>query len=606
MSHFSKILFLCMFPVVLMAQERAMVWYFGNNTGLDFSSGEPEVLFNPVFKAEAGCSSISDRFGNILFYTNGNQVYNRKNQLMLNGDSLNGTHLVNQNSVIIPYPENDSLYYLFTLSDIDTIRGFNYSLINMKGENGDGEIIEKNKLITYNLMEKIAAVKHCNNKDYWIITHGYTNNFYVYKVDENGFNYDTIKSKTGLVPKADIGYLKVSPAGNKIVLPINNDSILAQVFSFNNKTGKVNNPINIYKKVENTYCYGLEFSPNGNYLYLNTGGKKYKLFQYSLINQMETEINASATLIAEGNNYAMQLAPDGKIYIAKENKSQLSRINFPNKQGKACEFVEIALHFKNGNSLMGLPNFVSTWFYKPDFDYQNHCLNDSTIFSFSQYQNYDSVFWNFGNNSLKDEPGIINNTYHIFPDTGDYNVSLSAWHCGINEEVNKTITIYPYPVLNLPPDSGICNNCTLVLDAGDFDNYLWSTGDTSRFLNIYNQGWYAINVSNNNCFASDSIYVYEYQPLIIMPNTFTPNGDGLNDEFKILNPDYVENFHMWVHDRRGMIVYDSHDKYSGWDGKYQGQDCYSQTYIYYIEYSFYNEKDIMIDNKIRGFVNIIR
>ncbi len=590
------------------AQQRANIWYFGNHLGIDFSSGTPQILENSSMLAEAGCSSICDENGDLLFYTNGNKVWNKNHDLMQNGDSLNGSQLVNQNSVIVPKPLCDSLYYLFTINDYDSLRGFNYSVININKDFGRGKIVEKNISVSKNLLEKIAAVNHCNSVDYWVVTHGYSNNFYVYLLSEDGFNTDTVKSKTGTAPKSDIGYLKVSPAGNKIVLPVNKDSILAEIFDFNNKTGKVYNPVKILAHQENTYCYGIEFSPDGDFLYVNTGGKKYELFQYDLKNKDQAGLNASAVKIAGGNNYAMQLAPDGKIYIAKENRPSIAVINYPSRKGEDCEYVESAINFTSGNSLMGLPNFVQTWFYEADFSIKNTCLLDSTVFSFNQNQNYDSLFWKINTNknsyNINNEPSNI--TY-VFEDAGVYMVELNAYHCGILEEVRKEVEIFPYPNLDLPSDTGICKNCSVTINVGNnYDSYLWNTGAETNYIVVYDEGLYYVTVEKNACASSDSIYVREVEPVVSFPNAFTPNGDGLNDKFGLVNTINIKDFHMWIHDRRGMIVYDSRDPFDEWDGSFQSRPCYSQTYVWNVVYTYKDEKGLIIKKSERGLINLIR
>ena len=114
--------------IAVHCQERAMIWYFGNQVGIDFNNANPQELTNSSMVAEAGCSSICDTMGSLLFYTNGKKVWNRNHQQMPNGDSLKGSQLLNQNSVITPLPNSNTNYYLFTISDLDTIRGFNYSI----------------------------------------------------------------------------------------------------------------------------------------------------------------------------------------------------------------------------------------------------------------------------------------------------------------------------------------------------------------------------------------------------------------------------------------------------------------------------------------------
>ena len=591
-------------------QNEAMVWYFGDKSGIDFNYGTPKVLNDGALKAEAGCSSICDKSGRLLFYTNGNKVWNRNHNLMVNGDTLNGSQLVNQNSVALPLPKSDSIYYLFTLNDYDSLRGFNYSKIDMSTDNGLGSIIEKNVVISKNVLEKIAAVEHCNGQDYWIITHGYSNSFYTYQLTDSGFIFDTIKSKVGTQPMADIGYLKVSPAANKIVMPVNRGDILAEVFTFNNRNGRIRDPIKIIAKQENTYCYGVEFSSEGNLLYISTGGKEYEIWQYDLRNQTEEGLNSSAIHISSGNNFAMQLAPDDKIYIASENRPYLNVISNPNMLGLACNYQTQAIRFTESTSLMGLPNFVQSWFYKPSFDYLNTCLRDSTYFSFNQYENTDSLMWSLTYNHIA-RSDVQNETsvsfYHVFTDIGIYDIKLDVFHCGIRDSVYRQVEIFPYPYSTLVSDTGICKNCSIILDAGSgFDGYLWNNGGENSYITVYEEGVYYVEINKNGCYTTDTVVVREIEPIIKLPTAFTPNGDGLNDEFKVINVNNVVDFNMSIHDRRGEIVFESDDILKGWDGSHLGQPCYKASFVWRISYSYYNEFGLLVSEAKKGMVTLLR
>ena len=602
------ILIMAFLESISYCQERAMVWYFGDHVGVDFNSGEPLVLTDGALKAEAGCASICDVDGNLLFYTNGIKVWNRNHQVMTNGDSLNGSQLVNQNSVIVPKPLSNSNYYLFTLNNYDTLRGFNYSVVDMNMENGLGKIIEKNTQVSINVLEKIAAVEHCNMQDYWIITHGYNNDFYSYLVTDIAVIADTVISNVGTPPKADIGYLKVSPAGNKLVMPINNDSILVEILKFDNRTGEIYQPIKITLIDDYTYAYGIEFSPDGNMLYISTGGSSYDIWQYNLRIEDEAIINNSAIHIASGNNFAMQLAPDHSIYIASENRPKLNGINKPNLIGEDCNYEQDIVTFTQGTSLMGLPNFVQTWFYEPSFDVEDTCYLDSTLFTFYQHQNVDSVNWKFNDDSTAVSVGVDDfSIIHIFQDTGSYSVELNIFHCGIIETITKVVDIFPYPKPNLVPDTTICINCNIILDAGsNFDSYLWNNGSTDRYLTIYDAGVYFVEIGKNGCYSTDTTIIRKSTPAIFLPNAFTPNGDGINDEFKVINPNNFVDFRMWIQNRNGNTVYSNNNAYEGWDGMYLGQPCYKGTFVWNIKYSYYNETGTLSEEVKRGVVTIIK
>ena len=88
----------------------------------------------------------------------------------------------------------------------------------------------------------------------------------------------------------------------------------------------------------------------------------------------------------------------------------------------------------------------------------------------------------------------------------------------------------------------------------------------------------------------------------IVPNAFSPNGDGLDDFYKIINPDDFDRLQlMEIYDRWGVLVWANNDKFKGWDGKYKGIDQPIGTYVYQITVICNNST-----YKIKGDVTIIR
>jgi gliding motility-associated-like protein len=72
---------------------------------------------------------------------------------------------------------------------------------------------------------------------------------------------------------------------------------------------------------------------------------------------------------------------------------------------------------------------------------------------------------------------------------------------------------------------------------------------------------------------------------IIVPNAFTPNGDGHNDLFRIKNPQLVKSFTMAIFNRWGEKVFETTDPYKGWDGSRNGLPVLSGVYVWTIDYT---------------------
>jgi gliding motility-associated-like protein len=114
--------------------------------------------------------------------------------------------------------------------------------------------------------------------------------------------------------------------------------------------------------------------------------------------------------------------------------------------------------------------------------------------------------------------------------------------------------------------------------------------------------------SQQGCMGEDSIYILFWEPPvppepihenIYIPNAFSPDGDGLNDEFKVIgNSDNISSFHMYIYDRWGTLVFESNEISVGWDGKYKGNPSPTGAYVYKVEYSF--SSPAMQESKIKS------
>jgi PKD repeat protein len=180
-------------------QKQANIWYFGLRAGLDFTSGTATPRYDSQMFAAEGCASITNEFGNLLFYTNGEQVWARNHTLMPNGSGLLGDIFATQSAQIVPKPGNPNIYYIFTTDSNGGADGLRYSEVDMSLNSGFGDITSnKNILLKTPVDEKLTAVLHTNNCDVWLIAHGIGNNeFYAYLINSAGINLIPVTSSVG-------------------------------------------------------------------------------------------------------------------------------------------------------------------------------------------------------------------------------------------------------------------------------------------------------------------------------------------------------------------------------------------------------------------------
>ena len=376
------IIFFCFQFYFAKAQNESNIWYFGSYVGLDFSTGSPVVLTQGLLNTTEGVATLCDKNGKLLFYTDGLTVWNREHKVMNNGDNLKGNASSTQSAVAVPKPGSENLFYLFTIAREATDDGFCYSIVDMAAEGGMGKIVEKNKLLLTPVTEKITAVRHRNNKDVWILTHGWNNNeFLAYLLTENGLNENPIKTNIGKVHGNDtdnsIGYMKSSPDGSQLAVAVKGLD-LVELFDFDNATGVFSNPLT-FEFAAGALTYGVEFSPNGSFLYV-TCGSENKVYQFNLQAGSDEAIKASKYELAKTNGWAgaLQLAKDGKIYVSPYNSKYLDVIENPDAPGTECRYVKEKIDLLGKYCQLGFPTFLQSYFTKQVYEEKVNYFSEYT------------------------------------------------------------------------------------------------------------------------------------------------------------------------------------------------------------------------------------
>ncbi len=100
--------------------------------------------------------------------------------------------------------------------------------------------------------------------------------------------------------------------------------------------------------------------------------------------------------------------------------------------------------------------------------------------------------------------------------------------------------------------------------------------------NIVDNSIYRVTAykQGNNTVTSTSNYAEIIPPLnLYIPSAFTPNGDGLNDTFGVKG-EGINNYHIYIYNRWGEVVFESTNPKQTWDGKFKGNNSETGTYVY--------------------------
>lgn len=132
-----------------------------------------------------------------------------------------------------------------------------------------------------------------------------------------------------------------------------------------------------------------------------------------------------------------------------------------------------------------------------------------------------------------------------------------------------------------PDGVDFCESVSITLDAGTFETYLWSNGETSPTIDVEDGGNYAVTVSDmDGCEAMATVDLEDCGEWS-MPNTFTPDGDGVNDTFgPVIEGNAVEIIEFKIFNRWGNLV---HQEKTPWDGTYDGDPHPSDVLVFIIQ-----------------------
>ncbi len=551
-------------------EKFANTWYFGYKAGLDFNQATdsipPTVLTDGQMTAPAGSGIMADGTGKILFYSNGDTIWNANGTIMTNGTGMDGNRLVTDGPLPIRLPGSppvgmpgaETRYLIFTQDAAGGPKGLSWSEIIIPAGGGPGTVTAatKNTRLTQGTTEKMSGVFHKNGCDIWIIVHGWGDAktgkanrgdaFLAYRVRQvlGGMGPvvidEPVISPVGSLHAASVspmgyrGQMKVTPDGQRLAVArysevVGDSSSTVELFNFDTSTGQVSaNPQRpfVVDSGEGKY-YGVDFSA-GSKLYATVMNPP-KLLQFDIsgngpVNKQSIPLKQTTPV----NLGSLQKAPDGKIYVARENQPALGFITYPDSVGAKALYADdsLTLQLSGRRSGLGLVNFNQSSLLRvgPSAEITG-CRQISFTAPSIDFDN-KTYAWQFGDGATSTQE----NPVHVYATPGTYTVTLRiTTNCFCRESSGSIL------VPNLPEPGSIAgpqvicagtapaaltSTASASSDAGLPLVYQWqSSSDNVTFTNI--DGATSASFTPPNSLAVGTTY-FKRRAQLLLPNQSGP------------------------------------------------------------------------------------
>jgi large repetitive protein len=539
-------------------------WYFGFQAGIDFNEQPPVALLDGAMSAPEGVAAISDRNGEILFYTDGETVFGRTGAIL--GTFIGGDQTASQSVIAIPFPQDETMYYIFTTREVynsDDSYLLSYSILDIKEITGNdpGAVVLQELPLYEKNTERITAIGGYGNNAI-LVTHEYGNNtFRLYPITEDGIGNPILQSigsvhGFGSEESAE-GYMKFSPGGSKLAVALSiNGNNYVDLFDYEDTTATLSNHqlINFDEPYPDYQVYGIEFSPGGDKMYVSLTGSTSKIYEFRLDSANTEFINSTKNLLAEENARfgALQIGPDGQIYVASDGSSVLPIISPNDDPDTPSTFRLQGFDLQGRTSGLGLPNFIQnigTGIGGPTAAVTGFCVGQETTFSGQPTSDIDMFQWQvipLGDSTIVFSDTQLNTTY-VFQQSGDYTVNFRVTNrCGLDTTITQVISILDPPAdPTIPEAFSICTGDE-VLEAAPAGStgltYLWNDGSTGRTLPVTEPGIYSVviaydNPAINGCTSTAETFVADGRPEFdIGPDITVCQDENVADLATGLNP----------------------------------------------------------------------
>ncbi|PSL02602.1 gliding motility-associated C-terminal domain-containing protein [Cecembia rubra] len=498
------------------------IWYFGNGAGLDFNP-DPDDPNAPVPRPvshnqniPAGTTTISDETGQVLFFTDGESVWDLNGDLMNNGENIGGNNQASEGVIAVPVPQNQTIFYVFTSQRAaDGSNRVSYSVVDIKTDNptGVGSVVTKNNFLFSPSTEHSAAL--ASGDTTWVLFHELGNNtFRAYPVSQFGIGqpvFSSVGSNHGF--NTGVGSMKFSPDGSQVAVTIQDGNCSRlEIFNFNQSTGRLTEYAQLDLGCTGEEIYGLEFSNDGSRVFVSFSGSPGKIEEYLIkrpdsaiqgedldtnlscfdcFNNANTRAQRESCILATRNVLstsgpfgALQVGPDGQIYVARPGANEITTIN-PGVNCIDSFYSEQGIILSPGTSMtLGLPAFVQqsgSSIPEPALAGPERICYDPEFGALALFEgggepDIDSYFWTIVHEdgeviiSELGGPGEqFQNLEQSLPRAGIYTVTLRVDRCGDPEYFREEIVVevVDAPEITLPDEFTLCVGNPVQLTAID-------------------------------------------------------------------------------------------------------------------------------------------
>jgi gliding motility-associated-like protein len=277
----------------------------------------------------------------------------------------------------------------------------------------------------------------------------------------------------------------------------------------------------------------------------------------------------------------------------------------------AIKNIGFALTDKNYTTIPSAPQFLIP--ESPEVEYQSSVITDLT-----NWTKISGCFIAKGG-----ETKIIIGNFQKDENTDAQKIGSGNSSYDLSYYLLDDVSVTEIGTVSITPDTTICAGKTVTLTAfyPGASSYLWNTGATTSSINVSSAGNYSVQISiPGGCDVSASVIVTVRNceivdpplpnpspipvcPPLMLADAFTPNGDGRNDQFRIINRESIQLVELSIYNRWGEKVFSTSNINTGWDGTYKGEPGEIGTYGYQLWYRDCHNGSVLYK---KGDVTLIR